>query len=213
MARPDRHGWQHRFRTSGGGVMGKTEATVRHLANQWGIPLEPGRAMPWLSTRGHASASLDGLVPREVRASLTAIFAELCGDQAKLASKRLGGGPRPDFMLGAQIVEVDEIQHFTTARLKTLELYPADVELGFDRDEYVALCRRWCRQGDRYRAAKRTVDFAFDGGRRAQRAYFDAVRDLLAPYCIGKPVLRIPAPECDGECAAERLRAALGNSY
>jgi hypothetical protein len=79
-----------------------------------------------------------------------------------------------------QIVEVDEIQHFTSDRLSTLRLYPATSDLAFDLDAYVSLCKTWRVKGDGYRSAKPTVDFPHPGGRRAQRAYFDAMRDLAA---------------------------------
>jgi len=108
----------------------------------------------------------------------------------------------------ALAVEVDEIQHFTTERLRTLDLYPASAELWFDTGAYGTLISRWSTTGDRYRAAKPTVDFPFAGGRRAQRAYFDAFRDLAAPS-FGLRVLRIPAPECDGRLAFERFTAAM----
>jgi hypothetical protein len=66
----------------------------------------------------------------------------------------------------------------------------------------------WHQRADRYRAGKPTRDFPFAGGRRAQRAYFDAFRDLVAPS-FGLRVLRVPAPECDGALAYQRLHAAL----
>jgi hypothetical protein len=52
------------------------------------------------------------------------------------------------------------------------------------------------------------MDFPFAGARRAQRAYFDAFRDLAAPS-FGLRVLRIPAPECDGRLTFERFTAAM----
>jgi len=39
----------------------------------------------------------------------------------------------------ALAVEVDEIQHFTTDRLRTLDLYPPEVEVCFDVDTYSTL--------------------------------------------------------------------------
>ena len=52
------------------------------------------------------------------------------------------------------LLEVDEVQHFTTARLQSLELYPAEFELGFGLEEYTALWRRWRSQGGRAYAHK-----------------------------------------------------------
>jgi hypothetical protein len=116
----------------------------------------------------------------------------------------------PDFVLpNGQLVEVDEIQHFTSDRLRTLELYPPEVSLGFDLGFYRDLCDRHHRTADRYRADKTATDFPFPGGRRAQRAFLDAVRDLLAPYLAGHPVLRVPAPECDAALAFARAERSL----
>jgi hypothetical protein len=148
---------------------------------------------------------------RDVVELLRAIYLKLGGDETALANKRRGSDPKPDFLLGdhEQIVEVDEIQHFTSDRLSTLRLYPATSDLAFDLDAYVSLCKTWRVKGDGYRSAKPTVDFPHPGGRRAQRAYFDAMRDLAASGLGNGPVIRIPAPECDGDLAYERFRAAL----
>jgi hypothetical protein len=73
--------------------------------------------------------------------ALAAIYAALGGDEARLAAK-----PervlRPDFLLdGLQVIEVDEVQHSTSERARTLELDPPSVPLGFDLDEYLTLRR------------------------------------------------------------------------
>ena len=49
---------------------------------------------------------------------------------------------------------MDEIQHFTTDRLRTLELYPPDADVLFNSDEYRATIRLWFQQVDRYRVRK-----------------------------------------------------------
>lgn len=186
--------------------MGATETGVFVLARDAGIELEAGTTLPWLSNRGHANPILTDTVPESTLRLLSTIYQRLGGDEQALASKRAGSSPRPDFFLraAAVIVEVDEIQHFTSDRLMTLELYGKDVQLVFDIDEYRALIRRWRSIADNYRAAKPAVDFRRPGGRRAQRAYFDALRDLVAPS-YGWTVLRVPAPECDAPIAANRL--------
>ena len=55
---------------------------------------------------------------------------------------------------------------------------------------------------------KKAVDFPFPGGRTAQRAYFDACRDLLGP-AFGYRVIRIPAPSRNVMAAVAALREAL----
>ena len=66
------------------------------------------------------------------------------------------------------IIEYDERQHFTKPRAISLALYPSDLAIGFDRDEWIRSCER--------------ID-AHDPDpvyRDEQRAYYDAVRDILA---------------------------------
>ena len=113
-------------------------------------------------------------------------------------------------MTGAgQLVEVDELQHFTTARTRALELYPAGAELGYDLDQYRRLCEHWHPKADKAFAHRTSADFPRTGGRQAQRAYNDALRDLLAPVFTGNPVIRIAAPDrnlTDALAALSHLR-------
>jgi hypothetical protein len=187
--------------------MGRTEQGFMAAARAAGYAITSGAPVPGLTGRGHLEPGLVAAAPEEVIAALHGMFVALGGDEAVLRTKR-SAPLRPDGLLGGRLLEVDEIQHFTTARLMTLDRYADDASVGFDRDEYQSLCRHWApRGGDRYRASKPTVDFPRPGGRTAQRAYFDALRDLAAPYLSVGPVLRIPAPECDPAIALTRLRA------
>jgi hypothetical protein len=98
-----------------------------------------------------------------------------------------------DFTLGDDIiVELDEFQHFTSARRQTLDFYEG-VTHGLDLDSYRGHCRRTMDRADRYFAAKPASGFDWPGGRRAQRAYLDMVRDLLGPV-YGERIVRVPAP-------------------
>jgi len=40
------------------------------------------------------------------------------------------------------VLEFDEHQHFSTARLKTLDFYPADLQVGFSIEEYM-ICTQY----------------------------------------------------------------------
>ncbi len=193
--------------------MGATESGVLVLAREGGIALERGSALQWLTNRGHLNPVLADAVPAPTLAILSSIHQRLGGDESLLAGKRAGSSPRPDFLLAREhlIVEVDEIQHFTSDRLATLELYPRNADLAFDVAEYRALITKWMAVADNYRAAKPAVDFPRAGGRRAQRAYFDSIRDLVAPS-FGWRVLRVPAPECDAGIAAARLRDRIASA-
>jgi hypothetical protein len=82
--------------------------------------------------------------------------------------------PKPwDFVL-----EVDEVQHFTAERAKSLEIYPF-AEYGFDVSRYKFLCAKFSSEAGKKYAHKKAVEFPYRGGRIAQRAMLDSFRDLL----------------------------------
>lgn len=191
------------------GLRRKTEEAVRQLARADGIELA-GASVPWLNGRGHFG--VDGL-PGHAREFLDAVFDALGGDRDAQASKparRLPG----DFVHIATgtYVEVDESQHFTSARALTLSLYPEDLPLGFDLGEYRDLCAEWSSRADRQFAHKAVAAFG-PGGRQRQRAYNDALRDIVAPALGHPPLVRVPAPDRDAargyEAARPRLAALI----
>jgi hypothetical protein len=106
------------------------------------------------------------------------------------------------------IVEVDDVLHFSTPRLQTLELYPREVKLGFDIDEYMQLCREHASQTDRWRYGLASKNFGWHGLQN-ERAYEDAVRDIGAWVMAYPPLVRIPATDGDGAAAYQRAREAL----
>ena len=186
---------------------------VLEAATKVGIPLSLGSATSWLSSRGHTLGEVQRSTPYGVLSALESIHRELGGDASTLRSKRLGNAPTPDLLhddLGC-IIEVDEVQHFTTSRLRSFTFYPADVPLGFDLGQFVALAQRWAEKGDRAFAHKTAADFPAPGGRQAQRAYNDALRDLLAPTFTGFPVIRLAVPDRDLTGAVDNLRRSLRN--
>jgi hypothetical protein len=131
----------------------------------------------------------------------------LGGDSSLLRSKRRKE-PDCDFLWGEHtIIELDEFQHFSTARLRSLDIYRS-FRVGFDVTRYRELCQEHRGRADRYRASKQGPDFQREGSRTAQRAYMDAVRDLFAPS-IGYTVIRIPAPYEEVEATVQELIAAL----
>lgn len=169
---------------------------LRDLAAAEGIELELGRPMSWLSGRGHHN----NLVQRDAPLALIALLADihrgLGGLDDVLAAKRVGNPPTPDLVhvpTGC-LVEVDEVQHFTTARETTLRQYPRDLRVGFDVDEYFALIAEWRPKADAAYAHRVSSDFPQAGGRQAQRAYNHALRDVLAPTFTGHPVIRVAVP-------------------
>ena len=178
------------------------------LVRELGIEVEVNRKFDWLTNR---------ITPSEE--ALWRIFIALDGDPEGMQSKRscrlTPDGFLPEYEC---IIEFDELQHFTAFRSQAFEHYPEDVHLGFDIDTY----RSWCDQhaisalkkgASGYR--KRKPEFPFDGGRAAQRALFDACRDLLPPWHGLKPTIRIsefelPSLLHDRKTATDEVRIALG---
>ncbi|MCL0103504.1 hypothetical protein M1O51_02650 [Dehalococcoidia bacterium] len=89
--------------------------------------------------------------------------------------------PNCDFFISNPgfIVEFDESQHFTLPRKITLEKYPHDLKLGFNREKWIRLCEE---------INARDNDPPY---RDEQRAWYDTLRDFL-PVILGlKPTVRL----------------------
>ncbi|MFJ3928343.1 hypothetical protein [Streptomyces sp. NPDC090022] len=113
-----------------------------------------------------------------------------------------------------QILEVDEKQHFTGARALTLEHYPAGTELGFDAARWLARSRALSgREPGGGFARPKPPLFPGDGGRHRQRAFRDALADLLPSQHGWLPTLRVSDTEVtaldSAPDAAASLRALL----
>ncbi len=82
--------------------------------------------------------------------------------------------PRPRFL-----VELDESQHFTACRAVSLRNYPETLPLGFDREEWLALCESTnAKDNDPL-------------WRDETRAWYDTLRDFV-PVILGfQPTKRI----------------------
>jgi hypothetical protein len=202
--------------------VGKTQADFRAEAAADGVELEP-QALPWVCQQGHFAllrvaegAEDEDLALRVMIAAdaLERIFVRLGGDLGCLEV----GRPTPlrgDFMHADSqtLIEIDEFQHLTTSRLGTFQDYPPELPVGYDVAAYRKLCFAWARDADKYRANKEARCFGA-GGRRRQRAYYDALRDLAAPAMGYPPVIRVAAPHDDGARAYREnralIRAALG---
>jgi hypothetical protein len=146
--------------------VGRTEDGVFALAASRGIRLERGHPLPWLTKHGH----LNPLLIREAPAAaelLARIHRGLGGDEKLLVAKSRGRDPLPDFLLPERrlIIEVDEIQHFTSDRFTTFDWYPADADFQFAVASYRMLIETWRQKADGYRATKPAPDFPRPGGR------------------------------------------------
>lgn len=186
--------------------VGEAQADFAQAASRDGIQLEAAK-VPWINQRGHLA-----LPPRAAEVAgpaLEAIFLALGGQSAAQRGKRVTALPGDFYHVPTgTFIETDETQHFTSFRLRTLELYPQGVPLGFDESLYTNLCRQLAPTADRYRAAKDATGFG-PGGRQRQRAYNDALRDLVIPAMSHPPVIRIPVLDDNGAAAYLQNREML----
>ncbi len=81
------------------------------------------------------------------------------------------------------ILEFDESQHFSRARLVTLSHYPYNVALGFPLSRWQALCREIDARDDE------PID------RDERRAWYDTLRDLVPTLHGFRPTVRLYAEE------------------
>ena len=82
--------------------------------------------------------------------------------------------PEPGF-----IFEYDESQHFTLPRKIALKHYPNDLNLGFDKERWMALCEK---TDEKYK----TPPY-----RDEQRAWYETIRDFLPAIKGFKPTVRV----------------------
>lgn len=124
------------------------------------------------------------------------IFNALGGEIGALNSKA-ARKLTPDAYYGGQwnfIFEFDELQHFTSYKLKALAAYPQELKYGFPVLEYIELCRKHFASALSKGPAgyrKERPEFPFENGRAAQRALFDAFRDILPSANGLNPTIRI----------------------
>lgn len=146
-----------------------------------------GKSFEWFINKHHQTQF------RTYFPVINKIFNELNGNENINQNKRRVF-LRCDAYFGGEhnfIFEFDEFQHFSCARLKTLELYPKDLKTNFSLSNWKDFCCEYKERADKYRRSKVAVDFDFVGGRTAQRAYFDCFRDLLPVDNNLNPTLRI----------------------
>jgi hypothetical protein len=101
---------------------------------------------------------------------IAAIYEALVAMRGFSTFATAGYSLKCDFYLPSQqlIVEYDERQHFMLQRAKALELYPADLSVGFDRQEWITECNS-------LQANDPTPPY-----RDEQRSFYDSLRDVLS---------------------------------
>ncbi len=194
------------------------EEAFAEAARKDGIELEP-QTFTWASEPGHLAVSYlanesddPGVMQRaEVGApALNEMFRRMKGLDPVLQSCRLTK-PYPAVLVHmetATLVELDNMLHFSSPRLLTLELYPGEVKIGFDIKEYKELCREYAPKTDRWRYGLASKCFGFHGMQN-ERAYYDAVRDIASWVMGFPPLFRVPAIDEDGAATYERSKDKL----
>ena len=194
------------------------EEALASEAAKDGIELAPHQ-FEWASEPGHLAVAyladqtgdFEIMQRAEIAVpALTQMFNRLKGLTPVLHSCRVNMPYMPVLVhvQSATLVEVDDVLHFTSGRLTTLDLYPAEVPLGFDIKEYKELCREHAPTSDRWRYGMASKMFGFHG-QQNERAYQDAIRDI-ASWVMGlPPLIRVPVIDGDGAAAYARVRDAL----
>jgi hypothetical protein len=112
-----------------------------------------------------------------------------------------------------RIIEVDENQHFNCYRGRTLRLYPAELQLAFDRQAWIDHSQVEPRQKSGGWAVPKPPLFPDGGGRHLQRAFRDALADILPLDHGFLPTLRIAdfevEPWIGTACARSRIEDLL----
>lgn len=179
-------------------------------ARRHGIALSPASSATWLTRRGHLNPYVRAHAPADTLDALDEVHAALGGSRRALA-RAVDTPLTPSWQVrtGGQHVEIDDVGHFTSDRLTTLGLYPVTASFGFSLDTYRALIETWRERAAAMFTRRWSADFDFAGGRRARRAYEDALRDLLTPVFTGLPLLRLATPDGDVRSAVHQLGLRL----
>jgi hypothetical protein len=109
-----------------------------------------------------------------------------------------------------RILEVDETQHFNGYRATTLGSYPRSLRLAFPKAAWIRRCEEKGKLEGVGFGRPRPPLFPGQGGRHRQRAFRDALADIL-PLAHGwGPTLRIGDFEVEGWLFGRGARARLG---
>ena len=146
------------------------------------------RTPDWLQRPGAAEAGRRWGLIRAVYAELTGMeLPEVMPPRERrtvdCVLQRRGEPPR--------MVEFDETQHFNRYRAITLRRYPRTMRVAFDRGAWLRACdAKSAMEGGGFARPKPPL-FPQEDGRHRQRAYRDALADLLPAVHGWLPTLRI----------------------
>jgi hypothetical protein len=96
------------------------------------------------------------------------------------------------------MVEFDETQHFNRYRAATIRRYPSSIRVAFDRTAWLAASDAKQRLEGAGFARPKPPLFPQEDGRHRQRAFRDALADVLPAVHGWLPTLRIADFEVDG---------------
>jgi hypothetical protein len=154
-----------------------------------------GRWPEWIQRPGRLECGNSWELLQEIYSQLT--DGEILPDTMPRSEYRTLDGILIDYDGRFRIVEVDESQHFTSFRAQTLKMYPPEVRLAFPQETWLAESSKSRNLPGGGFARKCPPLFPMQGGRHRQRAFRDAITDLL-PDCHGfAPTLRIAYFELD----------------
>lgn len=151
---------------------------VRELLSSIYGECRPHHQLPWPARPEHYAETVLGDTLERIRTAL----GDLRGHRDFIKSAHM---PPCDYFIVDPpfIVEFDENQHFSRARLVTLANYPATETVGFSIQRWQELCR----------AIAAVDDTPID--RDERRAWYDTLRDLLPILHGFKPTVRLYAEE------------------
>lgn len=185
-------------------------AVLRLIGQATGGTIDRNATPAWLMRPGRIECG-------ERWPHVCAIYEELTGLELCETMPR-GERRRVDGVLKCEnsdprIVEIDEIQHFNCYRGITFRHYPPELRLAFDRSIWLDHSQSEPRQKSGKWAAPKPPLFPGDGGRHRQRAFRDALTDILPPDNGFLPTLRIADFEVKswigGEDAARHMKDLL----
>lgn len=155
------------------------------------LDVEMGREVrvPWLARPGRAECGhLWGTI-QGIYGALT--DGGVLPEEMPLRERRSLDAVLVDAQGRHRIVEVDEVQHFTPPRAVTLGLYPPGAVTAFDRETWRARSAEVTKLRGGGFGRPTPPLFPDPGGRHLQRAYRDALADLLPTVHGWEPTLRI----------------------
>ncbi len=173
---------------------------------------ELGVTPPWLMRPGKNECRANWLL-------IQGMYAELTGGGSLPQTMPPRERRQVDVILvvggESRILEVDETQHFNRFRALTLRRYVGQVPLAFPAAEWIAASEAKKRLEGGGFGKPRPPLFPEDGGRHQQRAFRDALADILPGEHGWLPTLRVAdfevASWINALDAEPRMRALLAS--